>query len=91
MLDCVFVVLEMLIDLGYIPLDEPNVFPDVLHGFSIAVLSAFMVEISLKVTFSETVLNCIWKNKENWYEPWNCCKVWFHADFKIFAQVVFGS
>ena len=51
-MDCIFVVLEMMIDIGYIVFEELNVFPDVLHGFSIAILSAFMVEISLKVILS---------------------------------------
>ena len=41
----------MLIDIDYIRVEESNVFPDVLHGFSIAILSTFMVEISLKVRF----------------------------------------
>ncbi|XP_076804670.1 voltage-gated hydrogen channel 1-like [Clavelina lepadiformis] len=48
-LDVIFVVLELLIDLDAITLEESNPLPSILHGFSIAILSAFMVEIGIKI------------------------------------------
>ena len=47
-LDSIFVLLEMLIDVDLLEVEDPV--PELLHGFSIAILTTFFVEIGLKVT-----------------------------------------
>jgi len=48
-IDCILVVFELLVDLKVIIFEEGSVVPGIFHGFSIAILSVFMIEIILKV------------------------------------------
>lgn len=52
LIDSIFVLFELLIDFKVIKLDyHSSPIPHVLHGFSIAILGIFVIEICMKVCF----------------------------------------
>lgn len=49
LLDSILVIFALLVDVDIIDIPEDHLVVSVFHGFSIAILSIFMVEISIKV------------------------------------------
>nr|CAB3254996.1 voltage-gated hydrogen channel 1 [Phallusia mammillata] len=48
-IDCFLVIFELLVDVKAITFPPENPIPGIFHGFSIAILSVFMIEIGLKI------------------------------------------
>ncbi|XP_064612741.1 voltage-gated hydrogen channel 1-like isoform X2 [Liolophura sinensis] len=48
-LDCLFVICELLLDLRVFTLEEGHVAPEVFHYFSLSILAIFMVEIAVRL------------------------------------------